>query len=411
METASNILFTPLELRNVTLPNRVIRSATYEGWGDPKGSPRPQLASLYCDLARGGVGTVITGFAFVSQAGRAMQPGQCGIDTDEKIAPWRGIVSRLRGTSPDTKTFMQLAHAGRQTLRRATGLPVAGVSSRKCSYFRQRVDVLDDESIRTIIDEFANAARRAREAGFDGVQVHGAHGYLVHQFLSPWTNTRKDRWGDPALFLEEVIRAIRAQCGDRFPVLVKLSAADDRSPGLRIEDTVRTVGRLEELEVDAVEISYGTMEWAMNIFRGACPVNVVLEVNPLFNRIPRILQRLWKTFGAKRYLNRLIPFSENYNVAAATQIKSQTRLPLIAVGGIRSLEGMVACLATHGLDAVSLCRPLVCEPDLPAKFRDGVSERSQCTNCNLCAVHCDGRQPLRCYRKSHGCRNSTPGKG
>ena len=399
MSTPQDILFSPLALRNVTLPNRLVRSATYEGWGDPNGAPRPPLASLYGDLARGGVGTIITGFAFISQAGRAMQPGQCGIDADDKIAPWREIVSRVRDADAGTKLFMQIAHAGRQTSRRVTGRPVVGASRRRCTYFRQRVGALDDEGIGAIVDEYATAARRAEEAGFDGVQVHGAHGYLVHQFLSRWTNARRDRWGEPPLFLEEVIRAIRTRCGGMFPVLVKLSASDDRSPGLRIEDTIYAAKRLEELEVDAVEISYGTMEFAMNIFRGACPVNVVLEVNPLFNRIPRWLRGLWKRFGAKRYLKRFMPFRENYNAPAASQIKKATGLPVIVVGGIRSVGGMVACLTAHDLDAVSLCRPLICEPDWPAKIRDGVSDRSRCTNCNLCTVHCDSRQPLRCYQK------------
>jgi 2,4-dienoyl-CoA reductase-like NADH-dependent reductase (Old Yellow Enzyme family) len=399
MDTSKDILFTPLQLRNFTVSNRFVRSATYEGWGDPNGVPKPQLADLYCELARGGVGMLITGFVFTSKAGRAMQPAQCGIETNTKVAPWQQIVGRVRKAAPAVKLVMQIAHTGRQTRREATGLPVVGASLRKCTYFRQRVEPLDDESIRTIIAEFADAAYRAKEAGFDGIQIHAAHGYLVHQFLSPWTNTRTDRWSDPNSLLQQVIVAIRRKCGEPFPILVKLSAADDNTPGRRIEDTIRTVKHLEELEVDAVEISYGTMELALNIIRGACPVNVVLEVNPLFNRIPRFLRGIWRTFFMKGYLKKFIPFGENYNVPAAAQIKRETRLPVFAVGGIRSLEGMIACVTTHGLDAISLCRPLICEPDLPSKIRNGASMRSKCTNCNLCTIYCDSSQPLRCYQK------------
>lgn len=402
MTVSEDILFSPLKLRNIALKNRFVRSATHEGWGDPNGVPRYELSDLYSELALGGAGTVITGFVFTSQAGRAMQPGQCGVDTDDKITHWQRITERVHGAASDARLIMQLAHAGRQTLQRVTGRPVVGVSPRKCTYFRQRVTVLDDAAIRGIIDEFGHAAHRAQEAGFDGVQVHAAHGYLVHQFLSPWTNRRTDRWSDRPLFLEEAIRAVRAKCGDRFPVLVKLSAADDNTPGSRIEDTVATVKRIEELDVDAVEISYGTMEYALNIIRGAWPVDTVLKVNPIFSRIPRLLRRLWKTFFLNRYLSGLLPFDEDYNVAFAVQIKQATSLPTIPVGGLRSAESMRACLTQHGLAAVSLCRPLICEPDLPNRIRNGLTNRSRCTNCNLCTAHCDGPEPLHCYQRRSG---------
>jgi 2,4-dienoyl-CoA reductase-like NADH-dependent reductase (Old Yellow Enzyme family) len=392
-------LFDSLALRNVTLPNRMIRSATYEGMGDSRGFPGAELAELYGELARGGVGTLITGFVFVAQAGRAMQPQQCGIDTNDKVEAWRKIVAQVKEASPDVRLFMQLAHAGRQTRREATGFPVPGASSRPCSYFRQPVTELDAPGIETIATEFGDAARRAQQAGFDGVQIHGAHGYLVHQFLSPWTNRRRDRWADRPRFLEEIIRKIKTCCGARYPLLVKLSAADDNTPGLRVEDTMATVKRLELLGIDAVEISYGTMEYALNIIRGHCPVNLVLKVNPLFNRMPRLVLAFWKRFGLKRYLARLIPFSENYNVESAARIKAATSLPVVPVGGIRTKESMLSCLSRHGLDAVALCRPLICEPDLPTKLLHGLWERSACTHCNLCTVYCDAPRPLRCYRE------------
>jgi 2,4-dienoyl-CoA reductase-like NADH-dependent reductase (Old Yellow Enzyme family) len=380
--------------------------------GDSRGYPRAELAGIYSDLARGGVGTIVTGFAFISQAGRAMQPAQCGIDADDKIEPWADIVAEVKSHAPDVRLFMQLAHTGRQTRREATGLPVVGASSKRCSYFRQRVTVLDDAGIKTIIAEFGSAARRAQQSGFDGVQIHAAHGYLVHQFLSPWTNTRKDRWGERPLFLQETLRAVKATCGEDYPILVKLSAADDNSPGLRVEDTIGVVKAIESLGVDAVEISYGTMECALNIIRGACPVDLVLKVNPLLNRIPSLIRGIWKLFRAKAYLRKFIPFQENYNVESAARIKAETSLPVSVVGGIRTKAGLLDCVTKHGLDAVSLCRPLIAEPDWPAKLRDGRAERSTCTNCNLCTIYCDSLRSLRCYgrRKEHGHEHSGDGQ-
>lgn len=398
----ADVLFTPLRLRNVTLPNRLVRSATYEGWGDPQGVPRAGLTDMYLELARGGVGTIVSGFVFTEWQGRAMHPGQCGMDDDAKVEPWRKVIGPVLERHPETRLFMQIAHTGRQTLRRVTGLPVVGASPRKCTYFRQRVSELDAAAIARIASGFGDAALRAKEAGFHGVQVHAAHGYLIHQFLSPWTNTRKDRWADRPLFLEEVVRAVQERCGPDYPVLVKLSCADDR--GLTLADTRSIVRRLEALGVDAVEISYGTMEYALNIIRGACPVDVVLEVNPLFNRIPRLLRVLWKLCLKESYLRNFLAFQENYNRDAAVTIKRDTRLPVITVGGLRTAKAIRESVERYGLDAVALCRPLLCEPDLPNRLQAGEFVKSRCTNCNLCTIHCDGPEPTFCRtrKERHG---------
>ena len=388
-------LFEPVKLHNITLKNRIIRSATYEGWGDPDGVPRSELADIYLNLARGGVGTIITGFAFISEAGRAMQPGQCGIDSAFKIDPWKKITGKVRASYSDVRLFMQIAHAGRQTKRKYTGNSVVGPSGRKCTYFREPVKILNDTEIHEIIDEFGEAAQRAREAGFDGIQVHAAHGYLVHQFLSPWTNTRRDKWADGNLFLENIIENIHRKCGGDFPVLIKLSRADDNTPGVTLNDAIRTVKRLEKLAIDAIEVSYGTMEFALNIIRGDCPIDIILKVNPLFNQIPLFFREIWKRFFLKKYLSKNLPFTENYNVDSALKIKQATKLPVFPVGGIRTADNMIEIL-NKGLDAVSLCRPLIREPDLPEKLKNG--KNSECKNCNLCTVHCDSTRPLRCYR-------------
>ena len=392
-------LLSELSLPNIVLPNRIVRSATYEGWGEADGTPRPELGQVYSELAAGGVGTIITGFVFTSQEGRAMHPGQCGIHRDEMVTPWRGIVEGVRSSHPETKLIMQIAHAGRQTRGCVTGTRVVGASSRRCTYFKETPRVLNDAEIVRIVGEFADAALRAKDAGFHGVQIHAGHGYLIHQFLSLWTNTRSDRWADRPLLLEEIVRAIRMRCGESYPILVKLSAADDNSPGVRLEDTLATVKRLEKMRVDVVEVSYGTMEYALNIMRGAVPIDVVLRVNPLFNRIPGFIRSIWKKFCFKRYLKAFIPFAEEYNLEAATALRKETNISIIAVGGIRTLEGMRRIVSDLEIDAVALCRPLIREPEIPNMIRNGEFVRSKCANCNLCTIYCDSREPLRCYRK------------
>ena len=388
-------LFEPVKLQNITLKNRIIRSATYEGCGDLNGVPRSELADIYLKLAKGGVGTIITGFVFVSQAGRAIQPGQCGIDSPFKIGPWQKITDKVHASYPDVSLFMQIAHAGRQTKRKYTGNSAVGPSGRKCTYFKEPVKILNDTEIHETIAEFGEAARRAREAGFDGIQVHAAHGYLIHQFLSPWTNTRCDKWADGNLFLENIIENIYRKCGGDFPVIVKLSWADDNNPGVSLKNTIQTVKRLEKLAINAIEISYGTMEFALNIIRGDCPIDIILKVNPLFNQIPLFFREIWKRFFLKKYLKKNLPFTENYNIDSALKIKKATTVPVFSVGGIRTVDNMIEIL-NKGLDAVSLCRPLICEPDLPKKLKKG--KNSECKNCNLCTVYCDSTQLLRCYQ-------------
>jgi len=394
---ASACVFQPLRLGALTMRNRLIRSATYEGLADGQGMPRvEELAQLYCDLASGGVGAIVTGFTAVSQDGRAMHPGQCGFDTDAKADAWKRIREAVRAFDPDVPMIAQLAHTGRQTLETVTGQPVVGASSRSCTYFRQPVHALDEAGIERIIRAFADSALRARDAGFDGVQIHAAHGYLIHQFLSPWTNQRDDRWGERERFCLEVVEGVRERCGDGLSVWIKLSGEEDRAPGIQIEDTVRTSQRLQSAGVDLIEVSYGSMEIALNIIRGACPVNVILKVNPLFSHIPPLWRPFWKAFVGPQHLRRLKRLTPVYNLAAAAAVKQAVSVPVAVVGGIRSLDDAIQCLQGQGLDAVGLCRPLIREPDLPTRWRDGVATKSTCTNCNLCTVNCDSVDPTIC---------------
>ena len=390
-------VFEPLKLNNTVFPNRFFRSATLENMADADGNPLEILDDLYRVLAKNDVGTIITGFCYISRQGRAMHPFQAGMDEDGKIAPWQRVVSRAKASNPDVRLIMQLAHTGRQTLRTATGAEVVGAGGKKCTYFKQSVRALEGLEILNIIRDFAAAAERARKAGFDGVQVHAAHGYLIHQFLSSHTNNRKDGWGrDKPLFLRKILEAVRNECGRDFPILLKISHGDDR--GLTIGDTVETLKSVESL-IDAVEVSYGTMEYALNIFRGDCPVDAVLRVNPLFSGIPEFLGKIWKMLLLKKYLGALMPFSENYNLDAAIQIKTSVNIPVIVVGGIRNFAAVELIMQT--LDGVALCRPLIAEPDLVSRIKLERKWTSRCSNCNLCAVNCDGKNRLKCYKEKY----------
>ena len=393
-------VFTPLKLENIILPNRLIRSATFEGMGDNNGVPSAGLADLYKTLALNDVGTIITGFCYISVDGKAMHPGQCGIDSDGKIKPWKRIVDEVKKSNPDTILIMQIAHSGRQTLERVTGTRPVSASATRSPYFRERAIEMDGEAISKVVNSFAEAARRARESGFDGVQLHAAHGYLIHQFMSPAMNRRKDHWGrDSCAFPEVVLRAIKDACGVDFPVFIKVSGRDDGSDGLRPEMVGDCLRRLEDPGLEAAEISYGTMDLAFNIFRGTIPIDRVFDHNPFFKDYPAIVKRGWKKFVFPGMKKKFIPFSEAYNLKLAEEIRNRTEIPLVLVGGLRRLESIETILRLGVCDAVSMCRPLICEPDLVRRFKNGEASASQCTNCNTCAVMCDSGEPLQCYTR------------
>ncbi|MDD3436803.1 MAG: NADH:flavin oxidoreductase [Candidatus Gastranaerophilales bacterium] len=375
----------------MAISDKIIRSATLENMADENGIINvAKLFDLYKNIS---AKTIITGFVYVSENGHAMQELQAGIVNDEQEFAWKELVSKLKNERKDLTFLMQIAHTGRQTTR---GNAV-GASSVKCSYFRNKVKTLSKEEVEEIIDNFKEAAIRAQRAGFDGVQIHAAHGYLIHQFLSPYTNNRKDKYANESLFLQEIVNSVRSACGEDFKIWLKISYADDR--GLTLDKTIKYLKTIEG-RVDAVEISYGTMEYALNIIRGNCPADNVLDINPLFNKYPKWVLALWKIFFAPSYIKKFKPFTYNYNYDAALKIKKEIKIPVFLIGGIRKLEDMENIFKS-GIDGVCLCRPFICEPDLVEKINEGLWKKSKCTNCNLCTVYCDTKNSIKCYQRKN----------
>ncbi len=392
------MLFEPVALKNLTLPNRLVRSATYEGLADTDGTPSEKLGEVYRRLADNDVGAIITGFCFVSPEGRAMQPRQCGMDADDKVAPWAKVVGKAKTGNRRTVLIMQLAHAGRQTLARVTGSRPVAPTAGKSPYFMERARELKEDEILRIAEAFGAATSRAKNAGFDAVQVHAAHGYLIHQFLSAAVNHREDKWGqDRSAFLKSVLCSIRTRCGADYPILLKVSGADDDKGGLTPREVGGILHGLDCFGLEAAEVSYGTMDRAFNIFRGTIPIERVLDYNPLYNGFPGFIKWTWLHAVYPTLKKRFIPFNPDYNAAMLEEIKRRARLPLILVGGVRELRSIEATLASGLCCAVSMSRPFLREPDLGRKFKQKAANYSICTNCNACAVMCDSGEPTRCY--------------
>ncbi len=380
--------FNPLCLKNIKLKNRFVRSATYEGMSDKYGFPNPELGLLYEELISNDIAMIITGFCYISKTGRSMQPYQCGIDNDNKISAWKDLLSKARQNT-STPIIMQLAHSGRQTIESITQQNVISSTKKRSSYFKSKPKIMSEKDIQKVIKEFGDAALRAKKAGFDGIQLHAAHGYLIHQFVSSKINNRKDKWGkDKFLFLYEIIKDVRTKCGSYYPIFLKISAEDEWLSY-----------QLNNLDIEAIEISYGTMDEAFNIFRGSLPLKRILEYNPFIAKQSKLKKILWEKLFFPIIKLKQIPFSENYNRYFAKKLKKFIKIPIILVGGIRSIDSIQDIIQSKDANAVSLCRPLICEPNLIKKFKNNLSIKSKCSNCNCCAIMCDSNNQLKCYRR------------
>ena len=338
-------LFSPLELGGIVFPNRIARSATHDSMGTADGYLTDAQIELNRQLAHNQIGMLITAHMYVSLPWGKATTFQTGISDDRYLPGLTRLCQAIHET--DCKAIAQLNHAG------ASGC-TPGVLPAPSDIYRtviredgseahiQQAAAMTEAEILLIPEQFAAAALRARQAGFDGVQIHIAHGYLLSEFVDPSFNHRTDGYGGIAQnrfrLPEAVIRAVQQRCGTDYPLFVKINSnvsADDASYE---EDLRYYLFRCRELGVAAAELS-------------GCDV------------------------AARKGRER------NYYLARAAKLRRETGLPVILVGGIRSLEDMVAVL-DEGVDMVSLSRPLICEPDLIPKLRAGGT--AKCTGCNRC---------------------------
>lgn len=354
-----SILFTPARVGTLEAPNRFVRSATGEGMCRPDGSATPELADFYRVLGRGGTGLIITGHSFVRADGKASE-GMMGVHADEMIPGLRSIVNAVHET--DAKIVCQINHAGRQTTPELLGgaAPLApSAVTNPANDVTPRALAADE--IEPLIESYVHAAARCREAGFDGVQLHCAHGYLMSEFISPHTNRRTDEWGGSvaarARFPLEVLRRVRARLGRQYPVLVKLNAEDFIPGGLILKESWCIGALMESDGIDAIEISAGMAETVDRIMR---------------KDITREEQ-------------------EAYFLPYVREFRRHVGVPLICVAGLRSCSVMEAVIEDGDADLVALCRPLIREPDLPNRLRSGESTRATCISCNQCKRGPDGR--------------------
>ena len=395
-------LFEPASIGNITTKSRIIRSGTYEGCADENGFPTDDYKKMYVNLAANEVVAIITGFAYISKEGRAMQKFQAGIDSHEKINVYKSVTDEVHKYG--SKIFLQLAHCGRQTRRTETGCNPRSVSKKKSLYFSGNPEILATEEIKKIIECFGKSAEYAMNAGFDGIQLHAAHGYLIHQFILPSINNRKDIYGIDSeykigiKFLSDIVNKIRDKCGKDFPVLIKISGSDDLFNSFNNEQLIQLTKFLNSINISAIEISYGTMDYAFSIIRGEIPEEVILNINPIYKTNNYFKRLFYKRIIFPLIKLKIKKFEEGYNTCYSSIVKKYSRIPVICVGGFRNKHNMEIAIAENKTDFISLCRPFIAESDFIIKLQTDDNYQSKCSNCNICAVMCDSNSVTKCYR-------------
>jgi len=348
-----SILFEPVKVGSMIVKNRFVRSATAERAVDEKGFVTDAMLDLYRRLSEGGVGMLITGHAYVHPTGRTSLH-QAAIHTDEYIPRLTELADATHEAAEDCKVVVQISHGGRQVSPDSVAEPIApsaiidqdsGITPRE----------MTEAEIEACIDAFAQAARRAQEAGFDGVQLHSAHGFLISEFNSPYTNRRTDKWGgsleNRMRFLMEVYNRVCQTVGEDYPVLIKLNAADYLpESGLTIAESVEIAKALSNAGIDAIEPSGGMYESIENQ-------------------------------GAARKVRSTD--EEAYFTSNAAKIKEIVDVPVILVGGLLSVAIMENVIQEGIADMVSMSRPFIRELDLPNKIKAGKT-KADCISCNVC---------------------------
>lgn len=406
----NSIAFSPGYIGTLETKNRLIRSATYEHAATVEGDVTDDLLKMYRNLAKGGVGLIITGITWIYPFTSA-PPRLTRADHDSFIPGLQKLTRAVHEAAPDCRVVMQLHHPGRQVInpgdltRIEFALPPAFlehrhrhdgsvVPSTEASHvmepvapsglhdqlFKRHPRELTLAEIEELINAYAEGVRRAKEAGFDGAQLHAAHGWLLSSFLSPKTNQRNDIYGGSTesrtRIVREIYRRARKEVGNNFPILIKFNVTDFLPDGTDLNEAI-CVGRiLTDTGFDALEVSGGMWESVIHSQK---------ELGWLPVLLPESRTHILK------------PEQEAYFLSAAAILKEKMNSKIISVGGYRSFDIIEKAISSRATDFVALSRPFIRQPNLPNLFYSGHIDKAACSSCNAC-LPTDGSGPLSCRR-------------
>jgi 2,4-dienoyl-CoA reductase-like NADH-dependent reductase (Old Yellow Enzyme family) len=335
------------------------------------GRPSPDLKKLYAALAEGEVGLIVTAATLVkASAYKKSIPAESesyplAIDEDRYIEDWKEIVDQVH--EKGSKIAMQIVHPGRQESPKIIGTAPIAPSAVPVTNTSITPREMTMEEIGEMVEYFAQSIRRVKEAGFDAVQLHGGHGYLISNFISPYANVRKDDYGgnteNRARFITDIVKRARDMVGPDYPIMIKMNCDDFIPGGLEKEEALRVARVIAQAGIDCIEVTGGT--------NSDSPLNI-----------------------AAMGINK--EEKEAYFKSYAEALKQQIVIPIMLVGGLRTLRVMEKIISEGIADFISMCRPLIREPGLIKRWKEGDPEKAKCISCNMCGLHVFKR-PLRCY--------------
>jgi 2,4-dienoyl-CoA reductase-like NADH-dependent reductase (Old Yellow Enzyme family) len=419
---ADDAIFQPLKFRNLTVKNRVFRSNISGRFDNYDGSGNQARINWELKFAKGGVGAIISSFVPVHINGRIL-PNYATVDSDDKIPFWRKLGQEVHKF--DCKYIMQLSHGGRQRDVPGIEYPMNMSSTSKMDPLHGfECKAMTTADIKATVANFAEGARRAREAGLDGVELHGANGYLITQFLSSAINDRTDEYGGPlenrARFVVEIVKAIRAKIGNDFHLQMKISATDHNNalfvlkkekPGNTVQESVQVCKWLVDGGVDSVHVSTGSSfphprnpcgsAFPVDIFAGTYEQLASSGTNTLRNLL-LFHSSVGGAVFSKQWLDAGAPPDqiEGLTLPDSRIIKQAMTVPVICTGGFQTASIIRNAITGGDCDAVSIARPLVANNDLVNQFAAGRDRAEKpCTYCNKCLAHVV-EHPLGCYEES-----------
>ena len=383
------MLFTPVKIGPITLRNRSIRAAAFEGMCQNH-QVTPQLINYHEQVAKGGIGMTTVAYAAVQKSGLAF-PHQLQIK--ETILPDLAILTN-KVHLHNAKASIQLGHCGNMAKHNVIGSRPISASTHINMYAPSFARKMSPKDINETIKAFGNSVRLVKKAGFDTVEIHAGHGYLISQFLSPYINKRKDEYGgalqNRMRFMEQVMHEVLDAANNDIAVLVKMNMTDGFEGGITLNESLEIAKKLEEMDVHALILSGGFVSKApMEVMRGSMPIKTLAK--HAGNKIMSVFIRAFAKFMVPS-----VPFKETYFLENAKKFRANLKLPLVYVGGILSKENIDNVL-NENFDAVAMARVLIKNPDFVNKLRLEEYKISSCDTCNHCiAVMYNG--PFECLQ-------------